>query len=187
MSDYVPRLKALYKEEITPFIMKEFSYKNIMQTPKLEKIVVNVGLAEGMHDIKLLESVLEELAIITGQRGVITRAKKSIANFKLREGMPIGCKVTLRGDRAYEFLDRFISFTIPRIRDFRGVPLKGFDGRGNYTLGVTEQLIFPEINYDKISKIHGLSVTIVTTAKTDEEAKALLQAFGMPFRKSTQA
>ncbi len=187
MSDYIPRLKALYKEEIVPFIMKEFAYKNIMQTPKLEKIVVNVGLAEGMHDIKLLESVLEELAIITGQKGVITRAKKSIANFKLREGMPIGCKVTLRGDRAYEFLDRFISFAIPRIRDFRGVPLRGFDGRGNYTLGVTEQLIFPEINYDKISKIHGLSVTIVTTAKTDEEAKALLAAFGMPFRKSGQA
>jgi len=187
MSDYVPRLKALYKKEVIPLIMKEFSYKNVMQTPKLEKVVVNVGLAEGMHDIKLLESVLEELAIITGQKGVITRAKKSIANFKLREGMPIGCKVTLRGDRAYEFLDRFISFTIPRIRDFRGVPLKGFDGRGNYTLGVTEQLIFPEINYDKISKIHGLSVTIVTTAETDEEAKALLEAFGMPFRKSTQA
>ncbi len=187
MSDYVPRLKTLYKGEIIPFIMKEFSYKNVMQVPKLEKIVVNVGLAEGMHDIKLLESVLEELAIITGQRGVITRAKKSIANFKLREGMPIGCKVTLRGDRAYEFLDRFISFTIPRIRDFRGVALKGFDGRGNYTLGVTEQLIFPEINYDKISKIHGLSVTIVTSAETDEESKALLQAFGMPFRKSSQA
>ncbi len=187
MSDYVPRLKTLYKEEIIPYMVKEFSYKNVMQAPKLEKIVVNVGLAEGMHDIKLLESVLEELAIITGQRGVITRAKKSIANFKLREGMPIGCKVTLRGDRAYEFLDRFISFTIPRIRDFRGIPIKGFDGRGNYTLGVTEQLIFPEINYDKISKIHGLSVTIVTSAKTDEEAKALLAAFGMPFRKSVQA
>ncbi len=187
MSDYVPRLKTLYKEEIIPYMVKGFSYKNVMQAPKLEKIVVNVGLAEGMHDIKLLESVLEELAIITGQRGVITRAKKSIANFKLREGMPIGCKVTLRGDRAYEFLDRFISFTIPRIRDFRGIPIKGFDGRGNYTLGVTEQLIFPEINYDKISKIHGLSVTIVTSAKTDEEARALLAAFGMPFRKSVQA
>ncbi len=187
MSDYVPRLKTLYKEEVIPFIMKELSYSNVMQVPKIEKIVLNVGLAEGMHDIKLLESVLEELAIITGQRGIITRAKKSIANFKLRQGMPIGCKVTLRSDRAYEFLDRFISFTIPRIRDFRGIPLKGFDGRGNYTLGVTEQLIFPEINYDKISKVHGLSVTITTTAKTDEEAKALLTAFGMPFRKITQS
>ncbi len=187
MSDYIPRLKTLYKSEIIPFMMKEFSYKNVMQVPKLEKIVVNAGLAEGMHDIKLLESVLEEFAIITGQKGVITRAKKSIANFKLRQGMPIGCKVTLRGDRAYEFLDRFISFSIPRIRDFRGVPIRGFDGRGNYTLGITEQLIFPEINYDKISKVHGLSVTIVTSADTDEEAKALLSAFGMPFRKSSQA
>ncbi len=187
MSDYIPRLKTLYKEEIIPLMMKEFSYKNIMQVPKLEKVVLNAGLAEGMHDIKLLESVLEEFSIITGQRGVITRAKKSIANFKLRQGMPIGCKVTLRGDMAYEFLDRFISFAIPRIRDFRGVPLKGFDGRGNYTFGITEQLIFPEINYDKISKVHGLSVTVVTTANTDEEAQGLLVAFGMPFRKSGQA
>ncbi|AEA34321.1 ribosomal protein L5 [Hippea maritima DSM 10411] len=181
---YVPRLKTIYKEEIIPRLMKEFSYKNVMQVPKVEKVVLNVGLAEGMHDVKLLESVLDELATITGQRGIITRARKSIANFKLRKGMPIGCKVTLRGDRAYEFLDRFISFAIPRIRDFRGVPLKGFDGRGNYTLGITEQLIFPEINYDKIVKIHGLSVTIVTTAETDKEAKALLEAFGMPFRKT---
>ena len=187
MSDYIPRLKTLYKEEITPLMMKEFSYKNVMQVPKLEKIIINAGLAEGMHDIKLLESVLEEFGIITGQKGVITRAKKSIANFKLRQGMPIGCKVTLRGSRAYEFLDRFISFAVPRIRDFRGVPLRGLDGRGNYTLGITEQLIFPEINYDKISKVHGMSVTIVTTANTDEEAKTLLTAFGMPFRISSQA
>ncbi len=184
MSKYVPRLKTLYDNEIIPYMMKEFSYSNVMQVPKMDKIVVNVGLSEGMHDIKLLESVLEELAIITGQKGVITRAKKSIANFKLREGSPIGCKVTLRGARAYEFLDRFVSFSIPRIRDFRGVPLKGFDGRGNYTLGITEQLIFPEIDYDKVSKIHGLNVTITTTSKTDDEAVALLKAFGMPFRKS---
>ncbi len=181
---YIPRLKKVYREEIIPRLMKEFSYKNVMQVPRLEKVVLNAGLAEGMHDIKLLESVLEEFSLITGQRGVITRAKKSIANFKLRKGMPIGCKVTLRSDRAFEFLDRFISFAVPRIRDFRGVPLRGFDGRGNYTLGITEQLIFPEINYDKIVKVHGLSVTIVTTAETDKEAKALLEAFGMPFRKS---
>ncbi len=181
---YIPRLKKVYREEIIPRLMKEFSYKNVMQVPRLEKVVLNAGLAEGMHDIKLLESVLEEFSLITGQKGVITRAKKSIANFKLRKGMPIGCKITLRSDRAFEFLDRFISFAVPRIRDFRGVPLKGFDGRGNYTLGITEQLIFPEINYDKIVKVHGLSVTIVTTAETDKEAKALLEAFGMPFRKS---
>ncbi len=181
---YIPRLKKVYREEIIPRLMNEFSYKNVMQVPRLGKVVLNAGLAEGMHDIKLLESVLDEFSLITGQKGVITRAKKSIANFKLRKDMPIGCKVTLRGDMAYEFLDRFISFAVPRIRDFRGVPLRGFDGRGNYTLGITEQLIFPEINYDKIVKVHGLSVTIVTTAETDKEAKALLEAFGMPFRKS---
>ena len=181
---YIPRLKKVYREEIVPRLMNEFSYKNVMQVPRLGKVVLNAGLAEGMHDIKLLESVLDEFSLITGQKGVITRAKKSIANFKLRKDMPIGCKVTLRSDMAYEFLDRFISFAVPRIRDFRGVPLRGFDGRGNYTLGITEQLIFPEINYDKIVKVHGLSVTIVTTAETDKEAKALLEAFGMPFRKS---
>ncbi len=182
MPEYVPRLKGLYRNEIVPLMMKEFSYKNPMQVPKIEKIVVNVGLAEGMHDIKLLESVIDELAAITGQKGVITRARKSIANFKLRKNAPIGAKVTLRGARAYEFLDRFVTFALPRVRDFRGLSVKGFDGRGNYTVGITEQLIFPEINYDKIQKIHGMSVTIVTTAKTDEEALKLLKLFGMPFR-----
>lgn len=184
MRGYEPRLKTLYKKEIAPLMMKEFSYKNTMQVPRLEKIVLNVGIAEAMHDMKILDSVLEELSLISGQKGVITRAKKSIANFKLRQNMPIGCKVTLRGARAYEFLDRFVTLALPRVRDFRGVPLRGFDGRGNYTLGITEQLIFPEIDYDKVLKIHGLSITIVTTAKTDEEAMVFLKACGMPLRKA---
>ncbi len=181
---YTVSMKKHYKENIIPYMMQKFSYKNIMKVPKLEKIVLNVGIAEGANDIKVLDSVLEELAIITGQKGVVTKAKKSIANFKLRKGVSIGCKVTLRKDRMYEFLERFISFSLPRIRDFRGVSKKNFDGRGNYTLGVTEQLIFPEVNYDKILKMHGMSISFVTTSKTDEEAFELLKAFGMPFAKS---
>ncbi|MGB9755390.1 MAG: 50S ribosomal protein L5 [Desulfurella sp.] len=176
-------MKKQYKENVIPYMMQKFSYKNVMQVPKLDKIVLNVGMAEGATDIKILDSALEELAIITGQKGVVTRAKKSIANFKLRKGVPIGCKVTLRKDRMYEFLERFISFGLPRIRDFRGISRKHFDGRGNYTVGITEQLIFPEINYDKILKMHGISVTFVTTSKIDEEAFELLKAFGMPFAK----
>ncbi|WP_367172083.1 50S ribosomal protein L5 [Desulfurella sp.] len=182
---YIPNMKKHYRENVVPYMMQKFSYKNVMQVPKLEKIVINVGMAEGATDIKMLDSALEELAAITGQKGVITRAKKSIANFKLRKGQPIGCKVTLRKDRMYEFLERFISFSLPRIRDFRGVSKKNFDGRGNYTFGVTEQLIFPEINYDKILKIHGMSISFVTTSKSDEEAFELLKAFGMPFAKAS--
>lgn len=180
---YTVNMKKHYKESVVPYMMQKFPYKNVMQVPKVEKVVLNVGIAEGMNDIKILDSALEELSMITGQRGVVTRAAKSIANFKLRKGVPIGCKVTLRKDRMYEFLERFISFSLPRIRDFRGISSKNFDGRGNYTLGVSEQLIFPEINYDKILKMHGMSITIVTTAKTDEEALEILKAFGMPFSK----
>ncbi len=180
---YIPRLLRVYKEKIIPLMMREFSYKNVMQTPRLVKIVVNVGMGGGVQDIKLLDSALDELAAITGQRGVITRARKSVAAFKLRKGMPIGCKVTLRRERMYDFLDRFINFALPRVRDFRGVSPKGFDGRGNYSLGLTEQLVFPEIDYDKVQKVHGMSISIVTTAKTDEECRFLLESFGMPFKK----
>jgi len=182
---YIPNMKKYYMENVIPYMMQKFSYKNVMQVPRLEKIVLNVGMAEGATDIKILDSALEELAAITGQKGVITRAKSSIANFKLRKGQTIGCKVTLRKDRMYEFLERFISFSLPRIRDFRGVSKKNFDGRGNYTLGITEQLIFPEINYDKILKMHGMSISFVTTSKSDEEAFELLKAFGMPFAKAS--
>ncbi|MCD6133652.1 MAG: 50S ribosomal protein L5 [Deltaproteobacteria bacterium] len=179
----MPRLLRVYKEKIIPLMMREFSYKNVMQTPRLVKIVVNVGMGGSVQDIKLLDSALDELAAITGQRGVITRARKSVAAFKLRKGMPIGCKVTLRRERMYDFLDRFINFALPRVRDFRGVSPKGFDGRGNYSLGLTEQLVFPEIDYDKVQKVHGMSISIVTTAKTDEECRFLLESFGMPFKK----
>lgn len=179
----IPRLKERYKKEIIPALMKEFSYKNLMEVPKIEKIVLNVGLGEAIQNIKLLDSVQKELTMITGQRAVITKAKKSIAAFKLRKGVPIGCKVTLRGDRMYEFLDRLVSVALPRIRDFKGVSGKAFDGRGNYTLGVKEQFIFPEIDYDKVEMVHGMDMTICTTAKTDAEAKALLRLMGMPFRK----
>lgn len=179
----IPRLKERYKKEIIPALMKEFSYKNLMEVPKIEKIVLNVGLGEAIQNIKLLDSVQKELSMITGQRAVITKAKKSIAAFKLRKGVPIGCKVTLRGDRMYEFLDRLVSVALPRIRDFKGVSGKAFDGRGNYTLGVKEQFIFPEIDYDKVEMVHGMDMTICTTAKTDAEAKALLRLMGMPFRK----
>ncbi len=179
---YIPRLKERYFKEVVPELMKELSYRNVMQVPRLEKIVLNVGLGEAITNIKLLESAQEELTRIAGQKAVITKAKKSIAGFKLRKGMPIGCRVTLRGDRMYEFLDRLISVAIPRIRDFRGLPSKSFDGRGNYAMGLKEQYIFPEIEYDKVEMVHGLDVVICTTAKTDEEGKALLRALGMPFR-----
>ncbi len=173
----------MYKKQVVPALMKEFSYKNVMEVPKLEKIVLNVGLGEAIQNIKLLDSVQKELSLITGQRAVITKAKKSIAAFKLRKGMPIGCKVTLRGDKMYEFFDRLVSLALPRIRDFKGVSGKAFDGRGNYTLGVKEQIIFPEIDYDKVEMVHGMDITICTTAKSDAEAKALLRLMGMPFRK----
>lgn len=179
---YIPRLKEKYHNEVIPALMKELSYDNVMEVPKLEKIVLNVGLGEAITNIKLLESAQQELTQIAGQKAVITKAKKSIAGFKLRKGMPIGCRVTLRGDRMYEFLDRLISLAIPRIRDFRGLPSKSFDGRGNYAMGLKEQYIFPEIDYDKVEMVHGLDIVICTTAKTDEEGKALLSALGMPFR-----
>ncbi len=175
------RLKIYYKEEIVSQLSKEFGYKNVMQIPKITKIVINMGLGEALQNIKILESASEEIASITGQKPVITRAKKSIASFKLRDGNPIGCMVTLRREKMYEFLDRFINISLARVRDFRGVNPKGFDGRGNYTAGIKEQIIFPEISYDKIDKIKGMNITIVTTAKTDEEGKALLKYFGMPF------
>ena len=175
------RLKKYYKEEIVSQLLKEFGYKNAMQIPKITKIVVNMGLGEALQNIKILESASGEIASITGQKPVITRAKKSIASFKLRDGNPIGCMVTLRRERMYEFLDRFINISLARVRDFRGVSPKGFDGRGNYTAGIKEQIIFPEISYDEIDKIKGMNITIVTTAKTDEEGKALLKYFGMPF------
>ncbi len=178
----VPRLKEKYIKEIIPNMMKEFPYKNIMQVPRLEKIVLNVGLGEAVQNIKLLDATQKELAMITGQKAVVIKAKKSIAAFKLRKGTPIGCKVTLRGNRMYEFLDRLISVALPRIRDFKGVSGKSFDGRGNYSLGLKEQFIFPEIDYDKVEMVHGLDITICTTAKTDQESKALLRHFGMPFR-----
>jgi len=177
-----PRLKETYLGQIVPALMKEFGYKNPMQVPKLERIVLNVGMGEAIQNVKLLESAVSELGVITGQRPVVTKAKKAIAGFKLRQGMPIGAKVTLRSDRMYEFMDRLVSLALPRIRDFRGVSPKAFDGRGNYTLGLKEQLIFPEIKYDGVASIHGMDITIVTTAKTNDEGKALLRHFGMPFR-----
>jgi len=177
-----PRLKEKYINEIVPAMMKEFSYKNIMQVPKLQKVVLNVGLGEAIQNIKLLEAAQKELGKITGQKAVITKAKKSIATFKLREGMPIGCKVTLRGVTMYEFLDRLISIALPSIRDFRGISGKSFDGRGNYALGIREQFIFPEIDYDKVEMVHGLDVIMCTSAGTDKESKALLRMLGIPFR-----
>lgn len=176
------RLKEQYKEKVIPALIKEFNYRNIMQVPKLEKIVINMGLGEAIQNAKVLESAQSELAAITGQKPVITRAKKSIANFKLRAGMPIGCKVTLRRNRMYEFFDRLVNVALPRIRDFKGVSGKSFDGRGNYALGIREQIIFPEIDYDKIDRIKGMNIVITTTAKSDEEGKALLKMMGMPFR-----
>lgn len=177
------RLKETYQAELAPRLMKDLQLKNVMEVPRVEKVTINMGLGEAIQNIKVLESAVEELGKITGQKAVITKAKNSIASFKLREGMPIGCMVTLRRSRAYEFLDRLINVALPRVRDFKGVSPKAFDGRGNYTLGIREQLIFPEIDLDKIDKVKGLNVTIVTSAKTDEEGRALLAALGMPFRK----
>jgi large subunit ribosomal protein L5 len=177
-----PRLKATYFREIVPALMKEFSYKNPMQVPRLERVVLNVGMGEAIQNVKLLESASSELGVITGQRPVVTKAKKAIAGFKLRQGMPIGTKVTLRSDRMYEFVDRLVSIALPRIRDFKGVSPKAFDGRGNYTLGLKEQLIFPEIKYDSVASIHGMDITFVTSALTNDEGKALLRHLGMPFR-----
>src|SRR5512136_2474372 len=176
------RLKDLYNKEIMPQMMKDFGYKNVMEVPKLEKIVINMGLGEAIQNIKILDSAVVELAAIAGQKPVITKAKKSIASFKLRQGMPIGCMVTLRRAKMYEFLDRLLNVALPRVRDFKGISGTAFDGRGNYTLGVKEQLIFPEISYEKVDKVKGLNITIVTSAKNDEECKALLKLLGMPFR-----
>jgi large subunit ribosomal protein L5 len=176
------RLRERYAKESVPALMKEFGYKNPMQVPKLHKIVVNMGLGEAIHNNKLMESAQLHMAAITGQRSVVTRARKSIANFKLREGQAIGAMATLRRDRMYEFFDRLVSVALPRVRDFKGVSAKAFDGRGNYTLGLKEQIIFPEVNYDDVEKIKGLNITIVTTARSDEEGRALLRSLGMPFR-----
>jgi len=176
------RLKVRYAKEIIPAMSKEYGYKNVMAIPRLEKIVINIGLGEAIQNSKLLDNAADELGQITGQRPVITRAKKSIASFKLRKGMPIGCSVTLRGERMFEFLDRLVNTALPRVRDFRGLSTKSFDGRGNYTLGLRDQLIFPEIDYARVSKIKGMNICVVTTAKTDDEARTLLRLFGMPFR-----
>lgn len=178
------RLRELYRDEIVPKLMAEFGYRHVHEVPRLEKIVLNVGLGEAIQNARALDAAVNDLATITGQRPVVTRAKRSIAGFRLRAGMPIGVMVTLRGDRAYEFLDRLIGTALPRIRDFRGLSPRSFDGRGNYTLGLREQLVFPEIDYDKIDKVRGLEITIVTTAKTDEEGRRLLELLGMPFRES---
>ena len=177
------RLKEKYMNEITPALVSKFEYESVMQAPKVDKIVINMGVGEAVQNTKSLDSAVEELQTIAGQKPVITKAKKSIAGFRLREGMPIGCKVTLRGERMYDFLDKLIAISLPRVRDFRGVSKKSFDGRGNYTLGVKEQLIFPEIDYDKVSKVRGMDIVIVTTANSDEEARELLTQFGMPFQK----
>jgi large subunit ribosomal protein L5 len=181
-SKFAPRLRDLYRERAVPSLMKEFGFQNPMQVPRLERIVLNVGMGEAIQNVKLLESAAVELGVITGQKPVVTKAKKAIAGFKLRQGMPIGAKVTLRSRRMYEFFDRLVTIALPRIRDFRGVSPKAFDGRGNYTLGLKEQLIFPEIKYDSVASIHGMDITIVTTARTNDEGKALLKHLGMPFR-----
>jgi len=178
----VPRLKKKYQEQVVPELVKKFGYKNRMQAPRIEKIVVNIGLGEASQNIKLLDSTMKDLAMLTGQKPIMRRARKSIASFKLREGSPVGCKVTLRGPRMYEFYDRFVNVAVPRIRDFRGLPNKSFDGRGSYTVGISEHIIFPEINYDKVERMTGMDVTFVTTAKTDEEGAELLRLMDMPFR-----
>ncbi|MBY7141695.1 50S ribosomal protein L5 [Virgibacillus sp. NKC19-3] len=176
-------LKQQYKDDVLPSLMNKFNYDSVMEVPTIEKIVINMGVGDAVQNSKALDSVVEELALISGQKPVVTRAKKSIAGFRLREGMPIGAKVTLRGERMYEFLQKLIGVSLPRVRDFRGISKKAFDGRGNYTLGVKEQLIFPEINYDKINKVRGMDIVIVTTSNTDEEARELLGQLGMPFQK----
>ncbi len=177
------RLKDMYKDEIVDAMIKKFGYKNVMEVPKLDKIVINMGVGEAKENAKVLESAVSDMEIITGQKAVITKAKHSIANFKIREGQSIGCKTTLRGDKMYEFLDRLVNLALPRVRDFRGVSANSFDGRGNYALGIKEQIIFPEIEYDKVDKVRGMDVIFVTTAKTDEEARELLRLFNMPFAK----
>ena len=177
------RLKDVYKSEIIPGMIKKFEYKNVMEVPKIDKIVINMGVGEAKDNAKVLDTAVKDLQIIAGQKPVLTKAKKSVANFKLRAGMPIGCKVTLRGEKMYEFADRLINLALPRVRDFRGVTPNSFDGRGNYAMGIKEQLIFPEIEYDKVDKVRGMDIIFVTTAKTDEEARELLTQFGMPFRK----
>lgn len=182
-----PRLKDKYLKEIVPSLKDKFQYKSIMQVPKIEKICINKGMGAAVADKKMIDVGVEEITNITGQKAVATRSKKAISNFKLRENMPIGVRVTLRGDKMYEFLDRLMSIALPRVRDFRGVSAKGFDGRGNYTLGVKEQIIFPEISIDKVTKINGMDITFVTSAKTDEESYELLKAFGMPFANKNQA
>ncbi|HET6466677.1 MAG TPA: 50S ribosomal protein L5 [Nitrospiria bacterium] len=178
----MPRLKERYRDSVVPELMKQFSYKNSMQVPRLEKVVINVGMGEAIQNAKLLEAAVNEITLITGQKPVVTRAKKSISGFKLRQGMAIGCKVTLRGGRMYEFLDRFFNVALPRIRDFKGVSPKSFDGRGNYSLGLKEQLLFPEIKYDDVVATHGMDIAIATTAKSNDEGKALLGLLGLPFR-----
>ncbi len=187
VSAVAPRMIAKYREQVVPNLMKRFGYSNVMQAPRLLKISLNRGVGDAVGDQKLLNNAIDELQLITGQKALVTKAKKAISNFKLREGMPIGAKVTLRGAKMYEFLDRFISVAVPRIRDFRGLPDKSFDGHGNYTLGVKEQIIFPEIDVDKVGRIDGIDITIVTSATTDEEAYALLKELGMPFRKRETA
>ena len=177
------RLRQKFDNEIKNLMVEKFNYSSVMEVPKIDKIVINMGLGEAVSNSKILDEAVAELALITGQKPVVTRAKKSIAGFRLREGMPIGCKVTLRGERMYDFLDKLVSVSLPRVRDFRGVSKKSFDGRGNYTLGVKEQLIFPEIEFDKVNKVRGMDIVIVTTANTDEESRELLTQFGMPFQK----
>ena len=179
----VPNLKAKYSSEVAPALMKQFGYKSVMQIPKIDKVVVNVGCGEARENAKILDNVVRDLAQITGQKPIITKARKSIANFKLREDMPIGAKVTLRGEKMWEFLDRLFNVALPRVRDFRGINANGFDGKGNFNMGIKEQLIFPEIDYDKIDKVRGMNITFVTTAKTDEEAKELITLLGAPFEK----
>ena len=180
---YTPRLKTKYSEEIVARLLEKYSYKSVMQVPKLEKICLNQGLGDAVTDKKMVEQACDEMTLITGQKAVATKSKKDISNFKLRKGMPIGARVTLRGDKMYEFLDRFITSSLPRVRDFRGINPKGFDGRGNYNLGIKEQIIFPEINIDKVNKITGMDITFVTSASNDEEAMSLLIEFGLPFKK----
>jgi large subunit ribosomal protein L5 len=183
MKDYEPRLKKIYREQVAPELFKEFGYKSPMQTPRLEKIIVSMGVGVALQNKKFLDAAIEDLTIITGQKAVKTKARKSIANFKIRQGQEIGAKVTLRGAMMYEFLDRLVNVALPRVKDFRGVNQNAFDGHGNYSLGIAEQIIFPEIDYDKIERVAGLNIAIVTTAKTDAEAKSFLARFGMPFRK----
>jgi large subunit ribosomal protein L5 len=183
MATAPPRLKQRFESEIAPLMMERFGYKNRMAVPRLNMIVLNRGAGEAIQNIKILDNAAEQMSLIAGQKAAVTRAKKSIANFKVREGMPIGCRVTLRGPRMYEFFDRLCSIALPRVRDFRGVPNRSFDGRGNYTLGVKDQMIFPEVNYQKVDRVRGMNISIVTTARTDEEAKNLLSLLGLPFRK----